>query len=119
CILYQTYMLSTPPIAPPRVHELVVSSLFCGLQPAAAQELQPVVPPEYRGNINAERMGTHDANRIRTRFYNFGMVGDFEEAPDLSVFHSVEVPKGSGINYSDGVTPFVLAKITQENGREA
>ncbi len=118
-MLDQISMHSSQRVAAPHVLVLVVLSLFCGLQPAGAQELQPVVPPEYRGNINAERMGTHDANRIRTRFYNFGMVGDFEVAPDLSVFHSVEVPKGSGINYSDGVTPFVLAKITQENGREA
>ncbi len=86
---------------------------------AAAQELEPVVPPELRGNINAERTGIHDANRIRTQFANFGMVGDFQVNPDLSVFHSAEVPKGSGLNYSDGITPFVLARVTQENGREA
>ncbi len=35
------------------------------------------------------------------------------------VFHSVEVPKGSGMNYSDGITPFVLAKIMQRNGIES
>lgn len=84
-----------------------------------AQELQPVTPPELRGSINAERMGIHDANRVRTWFYNFGMVGDYQTNPDLSLFHSVEVPKGSGVNYSDGITPFVLARVTQENGREA
>jgi hypothetical protein len=31
----------------------------------------------------------------------------------------VEVPKGTGINYSDGTTPFVLAKVKQRNGRDA
>ena len=31
------------------------------------------------------------------------------------MFHSVEVPKGSGMNYSDGITPFVLAKIRQRD----
>ena len=86
---------------------------------ASGQELQPVVPPELRGQINAERQGVHDANRIRTIFHNYGMVGDFEVNPDLSIFHSAEVPKGSGLNYSDGTTPFVLARVTQENGREA
>jgi hypothetical protein len=47
------------------------------------------------------------------------MVGDFQTNPDLSVFHSAEVPRGSGVNYSDGITPFVLARVVQENGREA
>ncbi|MFI5370723.1 MAG: hypothetical protein ACHQ52_04125 [Candidatus Eisenbacteria bacterium] len=79
------------------------------------------VPIGERGTIDAERSGTHDANRIRTVFWNFGMVGDYPPDPinvDLSVFHSVEVPKGSGMNYSDGITPFVLTKIRQRNGVE-
>ncbi|MEW6702643.1 MAG: hypothetical protein AB1298_07975 [Bacteroidota bacterium] len=87
-----------------------------------AQDLLPVVPPELRGRIDAERIGTHDANRIRTLFYNFGMVGDYPPDPlrvDVSVFHSVEVPKGSGENYSDGTTPFVLSKVTQKSGTPA
>lgn len=85
-------------------------------------QLQPVVPPELRGRVDAERAGFHDAANIRTIFYNFGMVGDYPPDPgnvDLSVFHSVEIPKGSGLNYSDGITPFVLAKITQRNGLDA
>ena len=85
-------------------------------------QLQPVVPPELRGRIDAERKGIHDANNIRTMFYNFGMVGDYPPDPlnvDLSVFYSVEVPKGSGLNYSDGITPFVLARIRQRNGNIA
>ena len=87
-----------------------------------AQFLVPTVPPELRGKIDAERKGIHDANRIRTMFYNFGMVGDYPPDPikvDLSVFHSVEVPKGSGENYSDGITPFVLARVTTEFGSTA
>lgn len=96
----------------------VLALLFVSV-PSAAQELEPVVPPELRGKIDFERMGTHDANRLRTRFFNYGMVGDFEVNPDLSVFHSVEVPKGTGLNYSDGITPFVLAKVTQEGGLPA
>src|SRR5689334_10915188 len=86
---------------------------------ASAQTLVPVVPPELRGRADAERQGTHDAARIRTLFWNFGMVGDYPIDPqgvDLSVFHSVEVPKGTGMNYSDGITPFVLAKIPLTNG---
>ncbi len=78
--------------------------------------LEPTTPPEWRGKIDAERQGTHDANRLRTFFYNYGMVGDYETNPDLSVFHSVEVPKGTGMNYSDGITPFVLARVRGANG---
>ncbi|MGA7306878.1 MAG: hypothetical protein WBW88_18540 [Rhodothermales bacterium] len=97
---------------------LAVLSVWIVL-PVRAQNLQPVTPPAQRGKIDAEREGTHDANRIRTKFLNFGMVGDYMTNPDLSVFHSVEVPRGTGLNYSDGITPFVLAHITQENGRDA
>jgi len=77
------------------------------------------VPPAQRGQISAERMGTHDANNIRTRFWNFGMVGDYPADPgnvDLTVFHSMEVPKGSGMDYSDGVTPFVLERYHPQAG---
>lgn len=83
------------------------------------QGLISITPPEWRGNIDAERQGLHDANLIRTIFYNYGMVGDYPSDPinvDLSIFHSVEIPKGSGENYSDGTTPFVLARILQKNG---
>ena len=81
-----------------------------------------VVPPAQRGSSDYERAGTHDANNMRTVFWNYGMVGDYPADPgnvDLSVFHSMEVPKGSGMNYSDGVTPFVLTKITQSSGIDA
>lgn len=98
---------------------LLLCSSFALPHLVAAQELQPVVPPHLRGSIDAERQGTHDANQIRTIFYNYGMVGDYVGDNDLSVYHSVEVPKGSGVNYSDGVTPFVLARVRQENGRTA
>ena len=50
------------------------------------------------------------------------MVGDYPDDPinvDLSIFHSVEIPKGSGENYSDGTTPFVLSHVTQTNGNPA
>ena len=96
-------------------------SLFL-VQLFAQNDLVPVTPPELRGRIDMERQGLHDANKIRTLFYNYGMVGDYPPDPlkvDYSVFHSVEVPKGSGENYSDGITPFVLAKVLQRNGRFA
>jgi len=86
-----------------------------------AQVITPV-PPEWRGNIDAERIGHHDANLIRTRYRSYGMVGDYPPDPinvDLSIFHSVEIPKGSGENYSDGTTPFVLTEIIQTNGNPA
>ncbi|HNX51902.1 MAG TPA: hypothetical protein PKL08_17165, partial [Thermoanaerobaculaceae bacterium] len=82
-------------------------------------DLQPVVPVGQRGQSDAERSGTHDANRLRTTFWNYGMVGDYPSDPgnvDLSVFHSCEAPKGSGMNYSDGITPFVMARIVQASG---
>jgi hypothetical protein len=82
-----------------------------------AQILPPPVPAEWRGAIDAERSGQHDANLIRTIFYNYGMVGDyFGPEKDRTVNHSVEIPKGSGENYSDGTTPFVLARIVQTDG---
>ena len=78
-----------------------------------------VVPKGRRGTSTAERKGTHDANDMRTEFWNFGMVGNYPPDPlnvDLTTFHSVEVPKGSGVNYSDGTTPFVLAQIDLGGG---
>lgn len=88
-------------------------ALVVMLAAAPASGASRSVPPEQRGSISAERMGTHDANNIRTRFWNFGMVGDYPADPgnvDLSIFHSGEVPKGTGMNYTDGITPFVLAR---------
>jgi hypothetical protein len=83
----------------------------------AGADLAPVVPNPLRGNKDYERTGVHDANRIRTEFHNFGMVGNNWGNPvDLSVKHSVEVPKGSGMNYTDGITPFVMARIAQTTG---
>lgn len=80
------------------------------------------VPPDERGTLDAERSGTLDASNIRTIFWNYGMVGDYPADPagvDLSVFHSAEAPKGSGMNYSDGITPFVLAKVEQRTAGTA
>ena len=98
---------------------LLAGVLLHGVTSALAQTPVPVVPKDQRGSISAERSGTHDAANIRTVFHNFGMVGDYPNDPanaDLSIFHSVEVPKGPGMNYSDGITPFVLAKIHLTNG---
>ncbi len=102
-----------------KIATLTVLYFIITISSIQAQILPDPVPPEWRGTIDAERQGTHDANLIRTLFYNYGMVGDYPPDPlnvDLSVFHSVEIPKGSGENYSDGTTPFVLAKITQTSG---
>ncbi|MGH3861871.1 hypothetical protein [Actinokineospora sp.] len=79
------------------------------------------VPPAQRGRLDAERSGLHAAANIRTVFWNFGMVGDYPADPgnvDLSTFHSVEVPRGTGMNYSDGITPFVLSKIRTRDGQD-
>jgi len=101
------------------LHRILLFLLLALPAYARAQQPPSVTPPEWRGKIDAERVGTHDANRIRTLFYNYGMVGNFEVNPDLSIFHSIEVPKGTGLNYSDGVTPFVLARVREENDRQA
>ncbi|PKL87648.1 MAG: hypothetical protein CVV23_14325 [Ignavibacteriae bacterium HGW-Ignavibacteriae-2] len=110
------------------VHKCRVNSIFFLLfmivmvDYSSGQNHLPLIPAEERGRIDMEREGTHDANKIRTLFYNFGMVGDYPSDPlnvDVSIFHSVEVPKGSGENYSDGTTPFVLSKVIQENGKDA
>ena len=94
--------------------------VLCLARSATAQDvLQPVVPKYLRGRNDAERSGTHDAGNIRTVFYNYGMVGSYPDDPinvDLSIFHSAEVPKGTGMNYTDGITPFVLARVMQRTG---
>ncbi|AFH48891.1 Hypothetical protein IALB_1180 [Ignavibacterium album JCM 16511] len=105
-----------------KILSLLILLLFAVSANTYSQTILPLVPPEWRGTIDAERQGTHDANLIRTLFYNYGMVGDYPADPlnvDLSIFHSVEIPKGSGENYSDGTTPFVLAKVIQTNGNPA
>ena len=74
---------------------------------------------EERGTNVADRMTNLDGNNVRTRVWNFGMGGDFPVNPlgvDLSQFHSLEFPQGSGMNYSDGLTPFILAKVRLETG---
>ncbi|MBC7188189.1 MAG: hypothetical protein H5U38_14290, partial [Calditrichaeota bacterium] len=100
---------------------ILVLAILGAWQVAGYAQLQPVVPQEMRGRVDAERAGFHDAANIRTVFYNYGMVGDYPPDPgnvDLSVFHSAEVPKGSGLNYTDGITPFVLAKVRDRKGRD-
>jgi len=101
---------------------LFAATLLCGagalFGPIAAQP----VPPNQRGDPAMERMGTHDAGNMRTLFWNFGMIGDRPANPtnvDLSVFHSVEAPRGSGMNNSDGITPFVLSRIVQSDNSVA
>ncbi|MEJ2194582.1 MAG: hypothetical protein P8X73_06945 [Ignavibacteriaceae bacterium] len=72
-----------------------------------------VVPIDQRGKEDYVRQGTHDANRIRTMFFNYGMAGNYDGNVDYTIFHSMEWPKGSLENYSDGVTPFVLARLQE------
>lgn len=81
------------------------------------QQLYPTVPADKRGTSDAIRTGTHGANNIRTEFSNYGMVGNFfGSGSNLNTDHSVEVPRNSGMNYSDGITPFVLARRTNDDG---
>ena len=96
--------------------------LFLMVPRCATGAVPATVPPSLRGTAYAERAGMHDGGNIRTVYWNFGMVGDFPQDPlnvDLNVFHSIEAPKGSGMNYGEGFTPFVLAKIRQNDGSDA
>ncbi len=101
----------------------VVVTLLCAafVLPLAQAQISLPVPAAKRGSSLYERKGMHDANNIRTEFWNYGMVGNYPNDPgrvDLSTFHSIEVPKGSGVNYSDGTTPFILSKILDRGGSE-
>ena len=49
--------------------------------PPAALAASP--PQNMRGTSQAERVGHHDANNIRTRYWNYGMVGDYPNDPQL------------------------------------
>jgi hypothetical protein len=104
------------------ITKLLVLIILLLLPEGLYSQITYPVPPHLRGSNVYERLGQHDANNIRTRFYNFGMVGDYPSDPinvDLTVFHSMEWPKGSLENYSDGHTPYVLSRVIQENGNEA
>ncbi len=96
--------------------------LLASAAPRSAGQVTTSVPADSLGTLDAERSGVHNAANIRTVFWNYGMVGDYPIDPvnvDLSTFHSAEVPKGTGMNYSDGITPFVLAKVRQRNRLDA
>ena len=101
-----------------RLAAVLGAALLLGAAHAPASADVPVpVPAGQRGRLDAERSGIHAANNIRTLFWNFGMVGDHAVGVDLSQFHSVEVPKGTGMNYGDGITPFVLTRIQTRDGQ--
>ncbi len=98
---------------------LLGMTVACGSS-LIAQTYLPIVPLSQRGALDAERRGTHSANNIRTEFWNYGMVGNyFGPDANLREDHSCEVPQGTGMNYTDGITPFVLAKIRQNNSTTA
>ncbi|MCA9755521.1 MAG: T9SS type A sorting domain-containing protein [Candidatus Eisenbacteria bacterium] len=101
---------------------LFAGTIFGAASPVMVRAQEEPVPMDERGTADAERSGVLDAGNVRTLFWNYGMVGDYPADPgnvDLSVFHSCEAPKGSGMNYSDGITPFVLAKVRQRGGTDA
>ena len=115
-------MARRPPVRP--LTALAAPLILLAAAPGLADRLTTaadtcLVPFEQRGDFKWEARGLHDAANIRTEFWNFGMVGGYPRDPlnvDLTTFHSAEVPKGSGMNYSDGITPFVLAKVQPEPG---
>ena len=101
---------------------LAAAILLGGLASLSGANAALAVPPDQRGNPAAERVGMHSGGNIRTQFWNYGMIGDYPADPgnvDLGVFHSMEAPIGSGMNYSDGMTPFILSRIPQSDGSVA
>ena len=62
-------------------YSVILVILMLLLDSFSYAQLLPVIPDSLRGKIDQERMGTHDANKIRTMFYNFGMVGDYPLDP--------------------------------------
>lgn len=62
-----------------------------------------------KGDFKYRREGIMDGNRVRTAYYNYGMVGNWNS----SGFHPTgEWPKGSGHEYLDGVSVLVAAQVT-------
>jgi len=61
------------------------------------------------GNKTYRKKGTMDGNLVRTLFRNDGQVGYWEDRP------SIEWPKGTGQNYSDGSTPLVSTRRVAAN----
>jgi hypothetical protein len=62
------------------------------------------------GHPQNKRMGIHNANQVRTMFYNQGEVGEWKHPL------SGEWPRGSGHTYLDGNALIVAAAAVDENG---
>ncbi|MEW6509846.1 MAG: hypothetical protein AB1428_02685 [Bacteroidota bacterium] len=66
---------------------------------------------DAKGNLQYQRKGTMDGNRVRTLYWNTGEVAQWKNPP------AGEWPKGTGHNYIDGVTVLIGAKIYLPGGR--
>ncbi len=49
---------------------LIPFTILIFISESRSQQYYELVPPDQRGNSDYVRQGTHDANRIRTMFYN-------------------------------------------------
>ncbi|MDP4176242.1 MAG: hypothetical protein Q8933_19840 [Bacteroidota bacterium] len=67
--------------------------------------------PEMRGDRKYRKVGTHNGNNVETLFWNFGEVAWWGLQP------SGVWPKGSGHSYMDGITPVVVAEVTDNSGK--
>ena len=70
-------------------------------------------PDEEHSSRENRRQGLHDGNLVRTVFYNYGQIADWQTK------RPAEWPIGTGNGYIDGVTPLVIAEIVQTNGDTA
>ncbi|MBU1882309.1 hypothetical protein KKA08_09740, partial [bacterium] len=78
-------------------------ALLCFVSLAAAQISQ------YKGNVVYRRSNIHSGNKVRTIFYNYGLVGNVNEI-------SCEWPIGTGNEYVGDVTPLVSIEFVHPNG---
>ena len=71
---------------------------------------QFVNPEDEYGSREHRKQGLHDGNLVKTVFYNYGQIGDWNTK------RPAEWPKGSGHGYIDGVTPLVLTELVDIHG---
>ncbi|MBP7460356.1 MAG: hypothetical protein KBA26_03630 [Candidatus Delongbacteria bacterium] len=68
------------------------------------------VPKHQRGDRKYRKEGIHNGNLVETIFYNFGEVGWWGRQP------SGVWPRGSNHPYMDGITPLVVAQVSNQQG---
>lgn len=93
------------------IFSLAVITLLCGINKIFPQETREV-PADIAvtGNQRYKKMGIHNANKVRTMFYNQGELGEWKHPL------SGEWPKGTGHVYLDGNALLVGASVVDIHG---